>query len=220
MISITKGDEPESLRDNGAAWTTQLMAHVSAGTKIPDNLKNKYNQTDVREALRTECNGKCMYCESRIGHVTYDHIEHVKPKAKDKYPDLTFTWTNLGLACPMCNMNKSDDYDETAPVVNPYEDDPNRHFVAVGGFVYHRAGDVRGEMTERTIELNRSVLLEQRLERIDAVRALADRYESAAEPLKSVLRNEIRREAESDKPYSMCVKSAFNAILNDSPIVG
>ena len=220
MIRVTKGVEPQSLRENGAEWTTQLMTHISEGTKIPDNLKNKYNQTDVREALRTECHGKCMYCESRIGHITYDHIEHIKPKAKDKYPKLTFTWENLGLTCPMCNMNKKDEYDEAAPFVNPYEDDPDRHFVAAGGLVYHRAGDLRAEVTERKLELNRPELLEQRLERINAVRALADRYACAAEPLKSLLRNEIRREAESNKTYSMCVKSAFNAILDDSPIVG
>ena len=159
-----------------------------------------------------------MYCESRISHVTYDHIEHIKPKAKDKYPELTFSWSNLGLACPLCNMNKGHDFEAAVPFVNPYVDNPESHFVAVGGMMYHRAGDVRGELTERKLDLNRAALLEQRLERIEAIRALADRYHSAAEPLRSVLRDEIRREASADKPYSMCVASAFNAILDDSPI--
>lgn len=220
MIKLTKGPKPNVLQENAADWTTQLLAHVSGGTKVPDSLKNKYNDPEVRAALRRESNAKCMYCESRVNHVTHDHIEHIKPKATTRYPELTFEWSNLGLACPKCNMNKSDDFDEATPFVNPYIDNPSNHLVALGGFVYHVAGDVRGELTERCLDLNRAALLEQRLERIDAIRALADRYQSATEPLKTVLQKEIQIEASSDKPYSLCVASAFAAILAGASTTG
>jgi hypothetical protein len=156
-----------------------------------------------------------MYCESPVRHVSFEHIEHIKPKAKDKYPQLTFEWTNLGLACPTCNMNKRDTYSEATPFINPYNDDPLNHFVALGPFVYHKPGDQRAEFTETTIKLNRPDLVERRLERLEIVRLLADKVASIADrALKQNIKDQLAIELESDKPYSLCATYAFNHLCN------
>ena len=78
--------------------------------------------------------GKCAYCESRITHVDYGHIEHHVPKAgPNGRPKRTFQWSNLLLACGRCNgsENKGDRFPtarQGGPIVNPCKDDPADHF--------------------------------------------------------------------------------------------
>ena len=62
MIKLKKIEIPLSLQEHKDQWTKELMDYVDRGEKVPDNIKNKYNQADVKEQLRTETNGKCMYC--------------------------------------------------------------------------------------------------------------------------------------------------------------
>src|SRR5258706_1370724 len=96
MIKLTKGAIPASLVANAVTWRDQVLAHHQAGTPVPLALASNYNQDDVKSSLETETNGKCMYCESKIAHVTYAHIEHYKPKKQGMFPELTFEWTNSG----------------------------------------------------------------------------------------------------------------------------
>ncbi|WP_182275259.1 HNH endonuclease [Bacillus velezensis] len=34
---------------------------------------------------------------------------------KEKFPDLTYSWENLTLACPKCNLNKEEYYEDELP---------------------------------------------------------------------------------------------------------
>ena len=111
MVKINKLAEPNILTLNKVNWTTDLLGFINRNEKVPPSISSRYNQDDIKKTLRDECNNKCMYCESTIAHVSYEHIEHIKPKAKTKFPELTYEWTNLGLSCPICNMNKGDEYD-------------------------------------------------------------------------------------------------------------
>jgi uncharacterized protein (TIGR02646 family) len=219
MIKLTKGQKPNVLAKSADKWTAELLSHVEQGNKPPETLQNKYNKKEVREALRQECYSKCMYCESKINHITFDHIEHIRPKAKHKYPELTFVWDNLGLACPVCNMNKDDHFEDSLPFLNPYIDEPSRHIVFFGSIYLHMAGDNRGELTIKKLDLNRAELMERRLERIHDICHLADRYKDKPEPLKSILRDELRTEIAADKPYSMCSRAILSAILPSDNIV-
>lgn len=216
MIRLRKSEEPQVLKENGKEWTSELLKSIVKGDDTSSNLiRRRYADNEVKENLRLECSGKCMYCESRIGHITYEHVEHIKPKAKDKYPELTFSWENLGLSCPKCNLNKSDFYDDNIPFVNPYVDEPSNFFVVLGHFIYHRPGNRRGEITEKKIQLNRVDLIEQRKERIDAIRSLADKYVSENNTgLKQILLDELKEELQEDKPYSACASSVFHALIH------
>lgn len=214
MIRLQKQAEPQVLAQNKTIWTQELMAYLSKNLEVPKAVANRYKHEEIKEALRRETYGKCMYCESAVLHVTFDHIEHIKPKAKHKYPELTFEWSNLGLACPTCNMKKGDNYSPDTPFVNPYVDDPSDHFVALGPFVHHKPGDQRGELTETTIQLNRPELIERRKERIDMIRALADKAAMIGDAiLKKAIQDEIAIEVGEDKPYSFCSSSAFQHLL-------
>ena len=214
MIKLTKNNKPQILEDHAEKWTEQLIQLVNAGEEVPTSLQKKYNHSDVKEILKLECFGKCMYCESKIAHIAYEHIEHIKPKST--YPEQTFSWKNLGLACPVCNNNKRNVFDEECPFVNPYEDEPAEFFIFVGPLVYHLAGNIRAELTEKTIKLNRHELLECRKDRIDAVRELVDRFRSETNSaLKRILRNQIEKEIEDDKAYSACTRSVVNALMQD-----
>ena len=52
----------------------------------------------------------CIYCESRITtNKTDSHIEHIKPKEDNKYPELTFDYKNLVVSCQGNCHNKEDD---------------------------------------------------------------------------------------------------------------
>jgi len=214
MIKIVKGSEPNILKNNKSQWTKELLSLIAQGKKIPSALATKYNQDEVKNALKKECRNKCMYCESLVSHIAHEHIEHIKPKAKDKFPELTFEWENLGLACPICNMNKGSKYESTLPFVNPYKDDPNDYFIAMGHYLYNKPGNNRAELTRREIELNRPELIEKRKERLESIIRLIERYCTMNDGyLKDALLDEIHTEIEENKPYSIFAKSIYNAMM-------
>lgn len=213
MIKLNKGAEPQILLDNSINWRNELLGYIKRNEKVPSAVSNRYNNSQVKASLKEEVKSKCMYCESKVSHVSYEHIEHVKPKAKDMYPELTFDWNNLGLACPVCNMNKSDEYDPNLPVLNPYIDQPNNFLFATGPYVFGKPGQARGKLTEKLLELNRVDLIEQRLERMEAIRLLMDSYENEKNPtLKKIIYKEIIRELEENREYSFVINSMVNIV--------
>jgi hypothetical protein len=214
MIKLKKGGEPKSLIDNKAAWKKDLLDAIASGGDVPQGIYSRYNSQDVKKALRAECNSKCMYCESEVDHIGYLHIEHIRPKARHKFPELTYEYENLGLACPVCNGNKSDTFDATLPFINPYVDNPPKHFYAAGPFVFAKARDKRAKLTETEIGLNRSALFEARGERIKTLRGLFDEYHREKNAtLKAALKAQLLKEIENDKPYSFCGKAFVDALL-------
>ncbi|MCO7185821.1 HNH endonuclease [Tenacibaculum mesophilum] len=213
MIKLTKGDEPDVLANNKTAWTRQVLNHIANNEKVPKSLENNYNNSKVKDALRTETKNKCMYCESKVKHITFEHIEHIKPKAKNKFPELTFEFDNLGLACPTCNMNKGAEYDAMTPYINPYVDNPEGFFYCCGTFIWANAGNDRAKLTEIDFDINRPELLEMRGERLKTIRGLIDDYNMCKNPtLKNSLRREIEKEIASDKQYSFMARSFVNQL--------
>lgn len=178
----------------------------------PKALKRNYKHPDIKKAIKGDSFGKCIYCESKISHVYFGDIEHIKPKSK--FPELEFDWNNLGYVCAKCNNEKSDKWDDQCPFINPYIEDPLYFLCAVGIFIYHLAGNKRGEITEKEIDLNRSELIEMRKERIDSIRTLADKYNNeTSAALKGTLLKELKKELADDKPYSACARSIFPHIM-------
>jgi hypothetical protein len=172
------------------------------------NYKHKTN----KEALKTTCYDKCMYCESKIGHIDYAHIEHIKPKAVEKFPELEFIWDNLGYACPKCNGAKSDKYDDQCPFINPYDEDPSERLFASGSWVFVRNGCERAEITIRELELNRPELLEKRMERLNQIdNLLKSCYRTQSESVQQLILKDLEKECEVNKEYSLCVKAFLDA---------
>ena len=130
MIRVRRGNEPAILKTNRATWTASLVA--SATPKQRAKAISKYRHPEIKRALVGCFHGKCAYCESKILHVDFGHIEHFHPKSNPQYRHLTFDWNNLFLACAVCNGPlfkgvKFPDQNEGGPPVNPCEEDPSDH---------------------------------------------------------------------------------------------
>lgn len=214
MIKLTKGSEPAILTANKLTWTTELLNLISSNKPVPKTLATKYNNKEVKVALKSECYSKCMYCESKVEYISDLHIEHIKPKAKDKFPELTFEYENLGLACGVCNRHKSDIYDTTLPFINPYIDDPTNHFISCGSFIWAKPGDKQAKLTASELQLNRPDLVEVRGERLKAIKELIDSYHIELNlTLKESIKKQILMEVEKDKVYSFCSKTLVDTLV-------
>lgn len=216
MIKLQKLSEPHILSINKEEWKKELMKLISSWANIPDSKYKKYNQPEVKDSIKKECFSKCMYCESKVEHITDLHIEHIKPKAKDKFPELTFEYENLWLACPECNMNKSDIFDTTLPFINPYIEEPDEFFYACWPMIFPKTWNRRAKLTELIIKINRTELVAKRIERINTLRWLLESFESEKNwTLKAALKKEISIEIEKDKEYSFCcVKFISGSIID------
>lgn len=168
------------------------------------NYKHPLNKA----ALAYASNDKCMYCESKISHIDFAHIEHIKPKADEKYPELAYVWDNLGYSCPKCNNNKSDKFYPDTPYIDPYSEDPGNHLFPFGAFLFQRNGSERGELSIRDIGLNRPSLIEKRMAKIEDIqKALNAAHRSTNETLRNAAIEELGKEALPDKEYSVCINS-------------
>ena len=163
-----------------------------------------------KDALRKSASGKCMYCESKIEHVSYAQIEHIKPKKK--FPELEFAWENLGFCCQRCNSNKGTKYNESMPFINPYNENPEDHILFIDHVIWPKQNSKRGEYTIKEIGLNRSDLIERRKDKIEGIKKMIiAAFRTATESLRMQIIDELRKEAEKDKEYSAAVKSVLTA---------
>ena len=110
----------------------------------------------------------CAYCESMI--YTDGHIEHFRRKNSSHYPELTFEWTNLFLACGSnqhCGHYKDR---KSAPSYNPDDLIKPDEIDPEGSLYFHSTGEVwvragitpaekaRAEATVQVFGLNSSIL--------------------------------------------------------------
>jgi len=79
--------------------TPQFFKNNSIGVSTWNEYKA--SKKPLREyILKHEQNDLCVYCESQVtSSNSSSHIEHIRPKAQDKYPELTFEYTNLTVSC-------------------------------------------------------------------------------------------------------------------------
>jgi len=93
---------------------------------------NRQKRALRRYVLRYEQNNLCIYCESKIApKKESSHLEHIKPKARDKFPHLVFDYNNIVVSCNgnchteddeyhSCGHIKDNEYDDTK-FLNPTE---------------------------------------------------------------------------------------------------
>ncbi|OWJ56090.1 HNH endonuclease signature motif containing protein [Paraburkholderia caledonica] len=175
---------------------------------VDRNYKHPLN----KKALNDSTYGKCMYCESKVTHIDYGDVEHIKPKAAGLFPHLAFAWDNLGFACAVCNTTKSNKFFNDAPFVNPYNEEPAEHLYAFGAFLFTKNGSERGEITIKEIGLNRPGLVEQRTEKMHAIATAVNachRINSAH--LRQAAFDALMDEAGPDKEFSAVVAAQLRA---------
>ena len=230
MIKVNRSDPPKYLTRYEQRWTNELLAaiqqHEEGGPKPSDTLWNKYNKQYVKNALREMFHDKCAYCESKIPHIAYPHIEHYRPKKK--YPYLAFVWKNLLLACEKCNgkEHKDDNFpledgDENNPVLlNPCEDNPAQHLV----FEQARLVPLskRGKVTVNLLGLNdRDELFDRRrelLQKIDFIRRAVGDYERNGDHKRAQEGQNLLNQATSiESEYTAMVRQFLANPLPEQP---
>lgn len=181
MIKVTRSPKPTVLERNQAVWTRALLGTTTAAQR--KTAENKYRHREVKETLVKMFHGKCAYCESKVLHIDYGHIEHFRPKSRAEFRDLAFDWENLLLSCPICNgaEYKGDhfpDVVEDGPLVNPCDDNPDDHFEFVFDSTARLATIIgktpRGRTTEKLLGLNRPDLRAYRSKSIMTLYVLSD----------------------------------------------
>jgi uncharacterized protein (TIGR02646 family) len=186
---------------------------AQSGIEPPNSIRNCYRHIDVKTSIVRDTAGKCAYCESKITHVYWGDVEHIKPK--DRFPEQSLDYDNLTLACAICNNNKSDYYNEDAPILHPYVDNPEEHVIGLGSLLWHRNGSCSGQRTIDLLELNREALLERRLECLQRLSALADRYVREPNgPIKSLLKTQLRNEVVNSSEFALVARSFLRATYN------
>jgi uncharacterized protein (TIGR02646 family) len=217
MIRVARTKKPSILQKKAAEWTKNLLdlkQQISlADVATIKHLKQKYKIAELKyqhESIKNTLigndmfNGKCAYCESFILHIDYGHIEHYRPKSV--YPELTFEWDNLLLACGVCNGKqfKGDKFPMIAnspAFINPCEDEPSKHFNFMfdeklqKAFVYGITN--RGERTEKEIGLNRPELIKYRSNQIKKLIYLALDYHA-----NKIAKQLLDEACEPDKSFS------------------
>lgn len=162
---------------------------------------------------------RCAYCESTI--YSGGHIEHFRRKNKAHYPELTFEWTNLFLACVStahCGHYKdrrsADPYNPN-DLIKPDEHEPENFFYI------HSTGEIRcregisevdkhrSYETVRVFNLNESALCGSRFRALKLYRSrtpnlLEDLMEYEQEDRDEYIKMEI--EATKLEPYSTIIR--------------
>ena len=201
MIKLEKDNEPPILARNARHWTDIVLEKINAGETPTKTEKSRYSHPEIKQALIEETHAKCAYCESKFRHVSYGDIEHVIPKSTD--PSKWFNWSNLTLACDVCNTNKSKNPVEEETFIDPYDVDPEEHFWQIGSMVWPRPGCDAAALTERLLKLNRTDLLERRSERIDYLMKMLESVERCQNPqLKPLLWDDFTFESQAHNEYA------------------
>ncbi|BBS15931.1 retron system putative HNH endonuclease [Aeromonas caviae] len=139
---------------------------------------------NVTTAEAAEYGVRCAYCEGPIFH--HGHIEHFRRKNRQHYPELTFEWHNLFLACGAtehCGHFK--DRKDAPPynpdqLIKPDENDPEEYFF------FHSSGEVRvrgelsDQMKQRAVETIRVFGLDNQALTAERARAVS-RYRKMKE---------------------------------------
>jgi len=168
-------------------------------------LRTDYRNKTNKEALRSSSYGKCMYCESKVSHIDYGDVEHIKPKSI--FPEHKYDWENLGFACVKCNReNKKNRYDPK--FIDPYRSNPEDFILAAVGIMISKDGNERGQITIDIVGLNRPDLLEKRYTELMKFQRLIERYNAIDNHhQKEALIEQIEEEIKMDKEYSLSKKA-------------
>ncbi len=217
MIPLVKGNEPPILKNNGSAWTQKLLERAAAGESPTHSESTRYRHPQIKAALVAETNNKCAYCESKLQHIHHGDVEHIFPKSLD--PSRILAWSNLTLACEVCNQKKSDLDPNANHLIDPYNDNPRMHFVFSGPFIFS-LGTPSSIATKYILELDRPQLIEQRRERLKYIMSVYSEVLRDDIPLlarQAIYKNLIETEAAPSTAYSAMTQDVIELMRTRVP---
>jgi hypothetical protein len=214
MRKIAKLPEPRILTEKKAEWKAALLAEPSETNRY------RYRDNEIKPTLLTETSGKCVYCESKIGHNCPGDIEHKIPKSI--LPELSFQWDNMTIACSECNRRKSQYYDPNCMFLDPNIDDVEKMVQHLGPLIFSCPGNKRSEVTIRTLELDsangRKALFGRKVEKLEHIRHLVERTACETNRLiKDFLLQELTESYDASSEYSGMVKAYVDGLPDSWP---
>lgn len=210
MIRLNKGAVPQVLALHQEEWTIELRRRLATGDD-PGPAYRRYNQPEIKQALKDETGNKCAYCEAKVGIVDYPHIEHIAPKSI--VPDRCFDWSNLTLACGICNNHKLDYFDPSDPPIDPYSVDPTVHIRFVQCVAFAENGSRLGSRSIKLLALNRAELFIARSEHCLKLGGLVEQWLMESDPqMKLAIARELRERANPDKEFSALVVTMLDEL--------
>ncbi|HEX8456913.1 MAG TPA: hypothetical protein VF656_06435 [Pyrinomonadaceae bacterium] len=201
MIRVNKPhDAPHILNTKGKAKRQEHVAAYNRGERQFEFDTKIYGHKTVKEALIKSQHDKCFLCESKITHISHGDVEHFRPKAAYRqstrdtlhtgYYWLAYEWSNLFLACPVCNQvfkknlfplsnptaratsHRKSLSKEKPLFLDPSIDDPEQHISFREEVPFPLNGSVRGKATITDLGLKRLKLNDRRREHYDRLQLL------------------------------------------------
>lgn len=216
MIRLHKGDEPEVLARRAREWTKVLLDKQRDGITPSPTERTRYRHPEVKQAVIAETHGKCAYCESYLLHIHHGDIEHIYPKSLDVAK--AFQWTNLTLACEICNQSKSDNDPDANAIIDPYVVDPALHIFFCGSLIV--SCSPLGKSSITILRLDRAALSEARLEKFDRLTKIVEQLFRADLPVparKAILDDLRTTELAASKEYAAMARCFFAEVERRLP---
>jgi uncharacterized protein (TIGR02646 family) len=195
MIQVKKpAKAPAVLVTKGKSKRRAHVAAYNRGIREFTFDAKIYGHKTVKETLIKAQHDKCFLCESKITHISFGDVEHFRPKAayrqsaggplqKPGYYWLAYDWSNLFLACQLCNqlfkknlfpladpsaraVSHRDKTEREQPLfIDPSIDDPEKYISFRREVPYPINDNPRGKAVIKALGLARPKLNEKRLER-------------------------------------------------------
>ena len=116
LDGVTKVTKAEQETEKAITFFTD-KTHYEGNEKITSKTFtfHAYKDPKLVEMLKAYFHGKCAYCESEIGHIAPEDIEHFRPKSsidtgdeilKPGYYWQAADWQNLLVSCIDCNRKR------------------------------------------------------------------------------------------------------------------
>lgn len=113
FMDRAKQEQPKLLQENWGKWTKDYLEKLVKNPSYQFSWRNQKMYDELLQKLLTITNQHCAFCDSfPLGNRTIKPtVEHFKPKAKGKFPELAYKWDNLFPCCHYC-QEKGDKFDE------------------------------------------------------------------------------------------------------------
>jgi uncharacterized protein (TIGR02646 family) len=209
MIRIRKPADPPAVlaargrketKANRDAYDSDPVSYDDGSTTFSFD-SSLYGHDSVKQSLIAAQYGKCCFCEAKITHIAYGDVEHFRPKAgyrqepadplsRPGYYWLAYEWSNLYLACQMCNQrfkkntfplrdagrrcrdHRGDLTQEEPLFLDPGVVEPEEHIEFAAEQPMAKNGSLQGLVTIEALGLRREPLRERRFDRFKMLELL------------------------------------------------
>ncbi|MCG8421040.1 MAG: TIGR02646 family protein [Proteobacteria bacterium] len=113
MKPTKRGPVPRVLEEHGERWSASCVRKKAENPNYRIQW-TKHGGVPVNRLLlpplEAMTQSHCSYCDGYpLDDIAYPTIDHFLPKGQ--YPELTYNWNNLYLACPRCQNEKETRFD-------------------------------------------------------------------------------------------------------------